>query len=448
MKLRFHYKNVLDNQVGIHGLKEKDIASRSSQLKKIQQFLQKQRNEKIIGFWDLPYKKDEVRLIDQMAGEIREQYEYFVLLGIGGSSLGPNSLHQALKSPYYNFLPRLKRQGPKMFFVDNVDPGLMIQLKEIIELDKTLFVVITKSGGTPETLAQYSIARRWVEQELGKDKVSSHFLGVTDPEKGILRDIIQKENWKSLAVPPNVGGRFSVFSPVGLLSAACAGINIGSMLEGAREMDKESAKLDNVFENIPYLNALINYLMYLKGKTISVMMPYSNALYGFADWYRQLWAESLGKKLNIRSEAVYVGQTPVKALGATDQHSQIQLYIEGPFDKLITFIRVNSFPNDEEIPSVHPEYKDIGYLENATLSRLLNAECQATQIALTQKQRPNCCYELESPDPYLLGQLYYSFQVQTVVAGALFEINPFDQPGVEDGKIATKLLMERMKEQY
>lgn len=445
MTLQFNYLNIMDDRVGIHGLSEKQIVSHVRPLKKIKQSLDQQRKEQVVGFWDLPYKEEDIRQIVQLASEIREKYEYFVLLGIGGSSLGPSSLHNALSHPFYNTLDRPKRKGPKMFFLDNVDPSVMSGLKEIIEPDKTLFVVITKSGGTPETLAQYCIARRWVEKELGKDRVNEHFLGITDPEKGILRKIVNKEKWHSLCVPPHVGGRFSIFSAVGLLSASCAGIDIEDLLQGARDLDKQSQNPDNIFENIPYLNALIHYLLYQKGKSISVMMPYSNALYGFADWYRQLWAESLGKKLDLKGDTVYIGQTPVKALGATDQHSQIQLYIEGPHDKVLTFIKINRFPTDLSIPALHSEYKELQFLENSSLTELLNAECEATQLALTRKQRPNCCFELDSLTPYLLGQLYYSYQVQTVVTGALFNINPFDQPGVEDGKKATKAIMEKSK---
>jgi len=445
MKLQFHYGNVLENQVGIQGLAEKEIIKGASRLKKIQQSLQKQREEKAVGFWDLPYQESLIQRIKDTAIHVREKFEYLVVLGIGGSSLGPNSLHQALAGPYYNYLPLSQREGPSVFFIDNVDPLLISGLNDVIELEKTLFVVITKSGGTAETLAQYSIARGWVEKELGKEQVPDHFVGITDPEKGLLREIINRENWLSFEVPPHVGGRFSLFSPVGLFSAACAGIDIEELAQGGRDMDQESRRLDNIFDNIPYLNALIHYLLYQKGKDISVMMPYTNALYGVADWYRQLWAESLGKKLNLQGEAVYTGQTPVKALGATDQHSQLQLYIEGPADKVITFIRVNNFSKDEKMPPLEPENSETDYLSNAHISELLHAECQATQTALTRNQRPNCLFELKELNPYLLGQLYYALQVQTVVTGGLLGINPFDQPGVEEGKKATKRIMRHKK---
>lgn len=228
-----------------------------------------------------------------------------------------------------------------------------------------------------------------------------------------------------------------VLSPVGLVSAAFSGIDIEELLAGAREMD-EKCKTPELMKNPAALYALIQYLYYWKGRPISVMMPYSNSLYGIADWYRQLWAESLGKKINRRSNNIFVGPTPVKALGATDQHSQVQLYIEGPQDKVITFLSVGKFANKVPVPAF-----DKHYLSGHTLNELLKAEEEATRLALTQEGRPNLTINLPEISAKTVGQTLYLLELATAFAGELFDINAFDQPGVELGKQLTYALMGR-----
>lgn len=442
MVLGFNWDAVTCDQIGVRGICDEDFQALAPKVKDARAIMKQQRDSGEIGFWTLPYDLDTLEKVKCLAAEIREDFDHFVILGIGGSALGPLSLHAALKSTQYNQLPAAKRNGPKMYFVDNVDPVLFNDLKEVLDLSKTCFCVITKSGSTSETMAGYLIARGWVENELGKDQVAKHFVGITDPEKGFLRELINKEGWKSLEVPPNVGGRFSIFTPVGLLSAAVEGIDVDALLEGAREMDQHAGEQD-LLNNIPQLHGAIQYLSYMKGRNISVMLPYANRLYLIADWYRQLWAESLGKKCDLDGNEVYVGQTPVKSLGTTDQHSQIQLYVEGPDDKITTFIQVQNCQSDVEMPNLHPDNDGIAYLGNKPISSLLNAECEATQWALTQHSRPNCVFSLPEISEFYLGQLYFLLEVETAFVGGLLNINPYDQPGVESGKIATYQKMGR-----
>ena len=251
------------------------------------------------------------------------------------------------------------------------------------------------------------------------------------------RKEVQKDNVMSFIVPQNVGGRFSVLSPVGLISAAFTGIDIEKLLLGAEMMDKK-CDTDDLFSNPAALFAAIQYLFYWQKRPISVMMPYSNALYAVADWYRQLWAESLGKKTDRKGNTVDVGPTPVKALGATDQHSQVQLYIEGPHDKIITFLSVESFAKTVKIPSF-----DNHYLGKHTLNGLLKAEEEATRLALTKEGRPNLTISIPKITPETIGQLLYMLELATAYAGELFDIEAFDQPGVELGKQLTYALMGR-----
>ncbi len=330
-----------------------------------------------------------------------------------------------------------------MFFVDNVDPDQFSSLMESIKLDKTVFNVITKSGGTSETMAQFMIARGLVKKDLGKKALKKNFACITDPEKGNLRKIVRDEKLRSLEVPPLVGGRFSVFTPVGLLSAAVSGIDIDELLAGAASMDMRTSR-PGIWENPAYLSAALQYLADTKkGKNISVMMPYSQALKDVADWYRQIWAESLGKRLDLQGNVVHTGQTPVKALGATDQHSQVQLYMEGPNDKTFTFLRVEEFDTKVTIPKDFTDIPGAAFLIGKSLNQLINAEQAATETALMSAGRPCATITVPAVNPFTLGQILYMFEVQTAFAGGLYGIDPFDQPGVEEGKLLTYAMMDR-----
>ena len=278
-------------------------------------------------------------------------------------------------------------------------------------------------------------------QELGAD-YRYNVVATTDKKTGILRQIAEQEGYKAFVVPDDVGGRFSVFSAVGLLPFALVGIDIDEITNGIKDMDL-ALKNTDIRENIAAQNALIHYLLDTKkGKNISVMMPYSSRLKYVADWYAQLWAESLGKNKDKNGNDVNIGLTPVKALGATDQHSQIQLYNEGPNNKIINFIRVGEFDNTLEIPPIF-EYTGIGYLGGKTVNQLINAEADSTKVALSDYNRPNVTINMPKVNGYYIGQLLYMFEVQTAIAGELYNINTFDQPGVEQAKNYTYALMGR-----
>jgi glucose-6-phosphate isomerase len=428
--------NLMANVVGSkHGVSRAELKSELSRVKEISRLLKKQRAEGRLGFMDLPYQKQSLRDMEDYVRRMPETIENFVVIGIGGSALGNIMLHSALNHPEHNLLSRKQRRGrPRMFFLDNVDPDRTASLLEALDPRRTLFNVITKSGDTAETMSNFLIARGWLMRALGKKKLSRHIVATTDKSKGHLRKIVEREGYESFVVPDRVGGRFSVLTPVGLLSAAASGIDIGRLLAGAAAMDRVCRR-DDPMKNPAALNALLHCLLdKRKGKSISVMMPYAHRLRDFADWYRQLWAESLGKEFSLKGRPVNVGQTPVKALGATDQHSQIQLYMEGPFDKVVTFIGLKTYPREVKIPRAFGNMEGIGYLGGRDLGDLIKAEQQSTALALAKSSRPNCTITLPRLDAFTLGQLIYMYEVQTAFAGALYGINPFDQPGVELGK--------------
>ena len=310
-----------------------------------------------------------------------------------------------------------------------------------LDLNKTLVNVITKSGDTAETMSQFMIVKDRLEKELG-DKYRYNIVATTDSKTGILRQISEQEGYKTFVVPDDVGGRFSVFSAVGLLPFALVGIDVDEIVNGIKDMDL-ALKNTDIRNNIAAQNALIHYLLdKKKGKNISVMMPYSSRLKYVADWYVQLWAESLGKNKDKDGGDVNIGPTPVKALGATDQHSQIQLYNEGPNDKIINFIRVENFDTTLEIPNIF-EYTGIGYLGGKSINQLINAEADSTRVALADYGRPTVTISIEKVDGYNIGQLLYMLEVQTAIAGELYNINAFNQPGVEQAKNYTYALMGR-----
>ncbi len=451
LRISFDYTNVMAEAVGSkHGISQAQLKSELKRVTEILRELKKQRSEGKLAFMDLPYQKEWVSEIEEYARGLPKSVDSFVVIGIGGSALGNIMLQSALNHPEYNLLPRGRRGGrPRMFFLDNVDPDRTAALLDVLEPRKTVFNVITKSGDTAETMSNFLVVRKWLLNAVGKQRISRHIVATTDRTKGHLRKIVEKEGYTSFIVPDGVGGRFSVLTPVGLLSAAVSGINIKQLLAGAAAMDTV-CRNDEPLKNPAALNALLHYLLDTrKGKSISVMMPYAHRLYDFADWYRQLWAESLGKKFSLDGKRVYAGQTPVKALGATDQHSQIQLYMEGPFDKVITFLGVEKYPQSVRIPRAFPAMEGIAYLGGHTLDELIKAEQQATALALAKNSRPNCTVTVPELSEFTLGQLIYMYEAQTAVAGALYGINPFDQPGVEMGKkYACGMMGRKGYEQY
>jgi len=345
---------------------------------------------------------------------------------------------------YHNMLDQKARKGdPRLFVLDNSDPEILKRLFDVIDIKNTCFNVVSKSGTTPETMAQFMVIVEMIKRKVGAKNLHKHLIATTDREKGLLRPFASQYDLDSFIVPDNVGGRFSEMTAVGLLPAAVEGVDIHAMLKGARDMDKRT-NTANLMKNPAYLNAAIHYLGDTKkGKTISVMMPYSNALRDIADWYRQLWAESIGKANSLDGKKVYTGQTPVKALGATDQHSQVQLYVEGPNDKIFNLVQVEKFREKCPIPKSFKSIPEIAYLSGHDMSELLNAELDATEFAFAKASRPSVRIVLDEISPENIGGLLYMLEVQTAFSGGLYNINAFDQPGVEEGKKATAALMGR-----
>lgn len=433
-ELSIQFTDVTANVIGEHGISQEDFASVQPEIDRAK----KKMETEDLYFRKLPYQ--DISDILAYGKYIREHFDNFLLIGIGGSALGPKALFKSTCHTFHNDLPKEKRNAPRCYFEDNVDPDRMYDLLENLDLTKTCINIISKSGRTIETLSQAMILIDRLKKEMPEDWAKNIVI-TTDQDAGLLLQIAKRYQIKTFYIPKEVGGRFSIFSPVGILSGAVCGCDIEAMLRGARDMD-ERCKTPNIYQNHAYLYAVLQYiLMTKKNKNICVMMPYADCLKFVSDWFSQLWAESLGKKLDAEGNVVNVGQTPVRALGSVDQHSQLQLYAEGPYDKVVTFIRVNAFHHKVNITNPFPEEEELKFLDGSSLNKLINSELAAISYSLTQVKRPSIIIDLPDCSEYYLGQLFMMLEIATVFAGYMLNINPFDQPGVEHGKVSIYALM-------
>jgi glucose-6-phosphate isomerase len=449
--IKLAYGRMLQDALdGSHGLPRARLAELAAGFGAVQAEVRRRRAAGEYGFYKLIDQGDTVRQIKNFAEGLGQAHDHVLVLGIGGSALGARSLLTALRRPAWNELDDEGREFfPRLTVLDNVDPTTVAAALQRIDPRRVLVNVISKSGGTAETMAQYLIVRGWLEDALG-DAAHRHLVFTTAPDRGALREIATRDGIATLSVPPDVGGRFSVLSPVGLLPAALVGIDIEALLSGARRA-VERAEADDLLKNPAALYAALHWAADTDlGARIDVLMPYTDRLREFAEWYRQLWAESLGKRVDRAGREVYTGPTPVAAIGATDQHSQVQLFMEGPFDKVITFAVVDDLGDDvrippppDDVPGVVPLPPDLSYLTGHTLGELLRAEYEATATALAQMGRMSCTLRFPDLSAETFGEAVMFFQIATGYAGVWYGVDPFDQPGVELGKKLTYGAMGR-----
>ena len=355
-------------------------------------------------------------------------FDDIIVIGIGGSNLGAMAVAQALACG------DRKKAGPRLHYLDNVDPDLIHDLLARLQPKTTAVMTISKSGGTLETATQYMVVRHWLNAALESSSAREHQWVVTDPKVGWLRALAKTEGLRALPVPPRVGGRYSVLSAVGLLPLAASGIDVSELLAGASTNAARCAAGDWRGNPALELAALAYLLDTRKDKRLSIFMPYVNALRLFGDWYRQLWAESLGKR---RADGSPAGTLPVTALGAVDQHSQLQMYLESRRDKVFTFIALDRWSHNVAVPLVPADRDAFPYLANKSLNNLIAAEFLATRQVITDYGHPNLTLHLPTLSAHTMGQLIDLYQRATVYAGLLYGINPLDQPAVESGKRLT-----------
>ncbi|MBK7904973.1 MAG: glucose-6-phosphate isomerase [Gemmatimonadetes bacterium] len=386
----------------------------------------------ILGFREFEAQAAERARMQAWAAAHREGLEDVVVLGIGGSALGAVALRTALLPRDWNARTKAQRGGrPRLHVLDNVDPRSVRGLLELVDLPRTRFLVISKSGSTAETMSQYVLIRERLAAAGIAAKDALAF--VTDPAKGVLRPIANAEGIPAFEIPPNVGGRFSVLTPVGTLPAALLGLDVDALIAGATAMRDRCAN-DRFRDNPALAFAALQWRAHLEaGQGMHVLMPYSDAFRDLAPWFVQLWAESLGKRTG---DGRHVGPTPIVAVGATDQHAQVQLFMEGPADKTVTFLDVEE-PEGGELLIPRDGPAELAYLGGHGFAELLRAECRATAGALATMGRPTMTLKVTRADAWHLGGLFMLFELATIYAGQLYEVDPLDQPGVELGKQLT-----------
>jgi len=455
-RIRFDFNNMFAGAVGIsHGVTESDLRRALVAARKAEQHLSHvlvhQENRINLGLeWArLPFQDAEtIGLIKRLGDEIARTYENVLFLGIGGSYLGLKAAQDALRAPYYNEFPVLRKGRPRIYFEgNNLDPETLSSLLKHLVPQKTCVVVISKSGETTETKAAFAVVEPWLKKGAGS-RYGRQIVCITDPSKGALREKIIAEqrkdvrSFRSLPLLKGVGGRYSEFN-MGLLHLAIIGVDIRDVLAGAAAMAGRCAKKD-LFKNPACLYALLHTVLYRKKhKPIAILMPFSEGLKSTADWYCQLLAESTGKKYRrlIVREAkgretwerdtgtvINAGRTPIATRGTNDLHSVQQNNIEGENDKAVTFVRVERFSRDITVTGTGD------FLSGNQYSRLMTLAQEATEWALVSEERPNCTIVMPEVSPYHWGELIFFFEMATAFEGELLNINAFDQPGVEGYK--------------
>ena len=363
----------------------------------------------------LPFETSDLEGLKTLAGDIRARFDCVVVVGAGGSGLSGRTL-SCLQSAFAK---------PSLHFLENIDPHAMGDLMNNVDMAKTCFLVISKSGSTVETLSQFYVLLEHATKALGEKKAAEHFIVITTPmANNPMQEMAGQRGIKLLPHAADIGGRFSVLTNVGLLPAAIAGLDIAALRNGAAKVVQalDDAKAPQDFA--PALGAATQVAYSEAGINLTVMLPYCERLSGFSTWYRQIWAESLGKAGK--------GTTPIRAVGTTDQHSQLQLYLDGPKDKFFTLVLQNRAGTGQKISA--PVRADLEYIRNKTTGDIMAAEQKATFETLVAAGCPVRLFQLGSLNEEVMGALLMHFMLEVILTAELLAVDAFDQPAVEEGK--------------
>lgn len=374
--------------------------------------------------------------IKSLAKNIAAKYENVLVLGIGGSALGARAVIQYLKGPLYNLV---KQEHPRLFILDNIDPVLVKYYEDVIDIGKTLIIYVSKSGSTPETAALFIHFYNRLK-EAGGD--TSDIVICCDPGDNGINHIAKSLGCRLLHIPKNLPGRYSVLSSVGFLPSEIIGIDSAQLLAGAQIVHQAIIN-DELAQNALFNLGAALFELALKGKSIHVLFNYSNLLYEFGLWFVQLWAESLGKKESLANKVIHAGTTPLTSLGATDQHSILQLFKEGPADKVFGFMKINHVADEIKLANEFSTEKEYSYFAGHTMQEQLHIEQLATEMSLNKAGKPCYSITLKDVSPKTLGGVFYFFEALVVFTAHLWHVNAYDQPGVEEGKNITYSLMGR-----
>ncbi len=394
--------------------------------------LAQQRDDGSLPLLQVPDQSDDLGPLRDVAGTLMETCSHVVVLGTGGSSLGGQTLNALVDR---GFGPPAGR--PQLIFLDNVDPDSFSALFTSVDLSRLGVIAISKSGGTAETLCQFAILLHALLREIDEARLAARVAVITEPKESPLKALAERFRLPTLDHDTGVGGRFSVLTNVGLLPACLAGLDLEALRGGAARVLEDTLSATTAAGAGPAVGAAVSIgLQRANGVTQTILMPYLDRLAHFGLWYRQLWAESLGKDGQ--------GTTPIRAMGTVDQHSQLQLYLAGPWDKMFSVLRMDT---KSEGRRVDPELLDdprLDYLAGRRMGDLLDAEARATADTLIRNGRPTRQILIETLDEDTLGGLFMHFMLETILAAHLLEVNPFDQPAVEEGKVLAREYLERI----
>jgi glucose-6-phosphate isomerase len=403
------------------GIPEQEFSTMRNTLKHYTADVLKEREAGKHEWMQSPYNKDVFKQVEDLARKLRkERIDTILWIGIGGSSLGPRVIKEVFESP----------ETPELVILETIDPSLLLDELKLVQWDRTLLVIASKSGGTLEPMSLFYLLMDRLRGALG-DKAASRLVIVTDPKEGLLREIAMREGCATLPIDPGIGGRYSIFTPIGLFPLALLGADVGAFMRGAKEMDTVCQQ-ENIDSNPAALLSTVQFVLDTKRNyPIRVIMPYAQRLQSLARWEQQLLAESLGK-----TEAY--GPTPLASIGTQDQHSMLQQWMQGRRLHWHLFIR----ETEKErllLPDIHDE--SLSYLSGKSFGQLLDAAFEGTAQSLTNAKRPHATITLPRLDEYHLGQLFFLLMMEVVFLGKLYRVDPYGQPGVELGKKIAKEIL-------
>ena len=431
--LSLDYTNCLASSIGAtHGLNDNEVDTLIAKIPKHHEHIAELEKTGASAFFNLPDQdtSELTSLLEQHKGN----WEDLIVAGIGGATIGPRCLMDALAHEQQNLLDKKQRQGPRVLFIDNSDPHSITETLGVVNLKKTLFLLISKSGTTPESVGLYVHIQQLLSNDVSKTAPSKQLIVCTQRDKSPLSSCAEKDNSYIIDVPANLGARFNILSTPSLFVAGMCGIDVGGLLHGAADMKKRCWHGD-AWSNPAYMHALVHYLLTRKRrKTIHAMMGFSNRLSGCIQWYDHILAVSLGKMLNNKGKAVHVGPSPSSCLGPNGLHGHMQLYAEGPFDKVLTFIKIQDHGSSITIPEHSYEHDALSPLSGQSIESLIDHAYITAAHTITEAGRPNMTIELDQVNAPCLGALVYMLQLSTVMSAELYGIDAFDQPGVDGHK--------------
>ncbi len=419
-------KGCLAEDVGERGLDNTAWQTALADAEHALEHLRTLKSDKALPLLDLPAARDDLEQMKPVAARFHEYFDDVVVLGTGGSSLGGKTLYALVDQ---GFGPAA--ENPRMHFLDNVDPTTFLALDRAVDWERTGVLAISKSGGTAETLTQIMSLFPHLYAVAGPDGVRDQVVCITEPGANPLRNFAERFQLQTLDHDPKVGGRFSALSVTGMLPAMIAGVDVVAVREGAAEVLDQALAATNAEACPPAAGAAAAVgLMRAHGISINVLMPYLDGLADFGLWFRQLWAESLGKN--------GTGLTPIRAMGAVDQHSQLQLYLGGPADKMFTVIQSACRGTGEDVPADLANDPSLSYLAGRLMGDLMDAMQRATAETLIKNGRPTRVIGIDTLDGRTLGALMMHFMLETIYAAQLLGVDAFDQPAVEEGKVLAR----------